>query len=125
TDAAGHARNRARAGQSLDLFENKLVELDDHLGTFLAMETGRLPLAIPPEKDGVEWAPYRSLAERDAKGHVVGTDPERPAAALLRIVREAYLSGQTERFNTALVDYKAKVTAALTPEVNSRVDLEL
>ncbi len=41
------------------------------------METGRIPLVLPPEKVGQEWASLRGTSLVDAAGHEIGVDPDR------------------------------------------------
>jgi ABC-type transport system involved in cytochrome c biogenesis permease subunit len=64
-----------------DLFDQKLVELAQHLELYIKLAKGQVPLAVPPEEEGDDW---KSYAEIDAQAR---------QTALMRIKAEADRSG--------------------------------
>ncbi len=124
-EASERINQKQELAQTLDLFENDLQSLVSNLNTFRAMETGRVPLVAPPEREEQQWASTRGTLIVDSTGRELGTDPQRPAAAAFRQVRHSYLAGQVDRFNDAVADYGKRVTAILSPKENDRVGLEL
>jgi len=124
-DASIRFREKQATGQTMDLFENMLQSLFDNLNTYQSLAMGRSPLVSPPEKEGQEWKSLSGALVVNSKGQEIETDPDRPAAAAFREIRDSYATGRVERFDKAVKEYGDLVNKVLTEKEQNRASLEL
>lgn len=97
-EQAGAAQERREAGEKLDAFETKLIELVGHVSAYIDLVLGDSVLALPPATGQTEWRPMSQATDQEGG----------EAAALLEVLR-AYQADDVARFNAAVTAYRALI----------------
>jgi ABC-type transport system involved in cytochrome c biogenesis permease subunit len=108
-------RVQRMAPKDRNVFDNKIVELGQHLKLFQDLSQMTIPLVIPPVHAGNDW---RSL---DDVIHQPG--PPDPATTEFAKLLTAYAQNDVKGFNSALVSYQKLIDKQL-PEEASKTDFE-
>jgi ABC-type transport system involved in cytochrome c biogenesis permease subunit len=110
--------------KSRNLFENKVLELGQHLKLFQDLSEGTMPLAVPPASPGQEWRSLRDVLVHKSRD---------PAATGFLKVWAGYLDAtdpraepteSTKAFNTAVANYLKQVEKQY-PEETGKTDFEV
>jgi ABC-type transport system involved in cytochrome c biogenesis permease subunit len=97
--------------QKRDLFDQKVLELYDHLGKYVELAQLKVPLAVPPQGKDKEWQPFiDAMMEAKAGGK------DNPAARALGEILMAYVDNKPEAFNKAVEAYREKLAVQMPRE---------
>jgi ABC-type transport system involved in cytochrome c biogenesis permease subunit len=106
----------ARRAHDLDpkqreLFDEKVLELFQHLQIYVELAQWQVPLAVPPQNKGEEWKSFWD-AMREAKAG----GKENPAARALGTILLAYAENKPDDFNKAVEAYREQLNKQMPAE---------
>ena len=111
--------DRAKNAQTRDLYDDKLLELAEHLRVYIELSGNQTLLAVPPAvkppPDAVPGTGWTTLG---------GASPSNPNAVALNDLLEAYDKGDVERFNKGVDAYRATLATAM-PKETAQADFEV
>lgn len=100
-ERADEARARRKEGGKLDLVDEKVIALEEHLGVYLGLANMMSPRTVPAKDPGGNWLTLRQAIEDEA----AGGDTNRPAE-MLGTALMAYAKNDTDGFNRGLAEYR-------------------
>jgi ABC-type transport system involved in cytochrome c biogenesis permease subunit len=96
-----------------DLFDEKVLELYQHLQIYVELAQWQVPLAVPPQDKGEEWKAFVD-AMREAKAG----GKENPAARALGTILLAYAENKPDDFNKAVDAYREQLAKQMPAEAS-------
>jgi ABC-type transport system involved in cytochrome c biogenesis permease subunit len=104
---------RQQNPNQLDLFDQKVLELAEHLQLYIQLAKLKAPLAVPPQGGQAEWLPIMdAVAESRHSGQ------ENADARALGSMVLAYAQGNVEAFNRELASYRGRLDQQMPEELN-------
>jgi ABC-type transport system involved in cytochrome c biogenesis permease subunit len=105
------------APKSRDVFDNKIIELAQHIRLYQDLSEGSMPLVVPPAAAGGDWLALRDL---NPNPHSKG----RNTSAAFHQILNAYAEGDVKAFNSA-VDSHLKTMETKLPDETGKTDFEV
>ncbi|MDB5297090.1 MAG: cytochrome c assembly protein, partial [Phycisphaerales bacterium] len=102
---------------SLDLYEQKLNELGNHLSLYQRLPAIGELLAVPPLATGEKWRSLGDAAEATKAGQTI------PAFDAFVATIRTYRDNQPDAFNTAVAGYKVALATA-APRLENKAEFE-
>jgi ABC-type transport system involved in cytochrome c biogenesis permease subunit len=112
-------RARKIDSKQRDIFDVKILELEQHLGVYLELSRLRSALIVPPESPDDEWSTlFQSVNDTQRTGR------ENPALRSLATALLAYAKDDPQQFNAEIAKYR-KLLDEQMPADTWRADLEV
>ena len=111
--------DRAKNAATRDLYDEKLLELAEHLRIYIELSGNQTLLAVPPAV-----APPKDAQPGTGWTTLEGASPSNPNAVALNGILAAYDKGDVEKFNKGVAAYRATLATAL-PKETAQADFEV
>ena len=110
---------RAKAAATPDLYDEKLLELAEHLRVYIELSGNQTLLAVPPAA-----APPPDAVPGTGWTTLQGASAGNRNAVALNGILAAYDAGDVQQFNKGVDDYRAKLAAAM-PKETAQAEFEV
>ena len=111
--------DRAKNAETRDLYDEKLLELAEHLRVYIELSGNQTLLAVPPAV-----APPKDAQPGTGWTTLEGASLSNPNALALNGILVAYKKGDVEKFNKGVTDYRASLGQLMSKET-TQADFEV
>jgi ABC-type transport system involved in cytochrome c biogenesis permease subunit len=123
-DKIGELAERADRARNVpakdrDVFDQKVMELVQHLELYMGLASLQTPYAIPPVSRGQEWQPFVEAFHQAQQ-----TGQDNPNARSYGRLLMAYAQGKPDDFNRELASYRQRLDEQM-PEQTRKANLEV
>jgi ABC-type transport system involved in cytochrome c biogenesis permease subunit len=112
-------RARKVPAKERDVFDDKVIELVQHLQLYMGLASLETPYAVPPASQGQDWQPFFEAVVQAQKSRQDNANAKSYGRLLM-----AYAQGKPEDFNRELASYRQRLDEQM-PEQTYKANLEV